>query len=93
VIEVGNTGRVRLKGLELEQMRWNCYVRDEGRCVVCQRRLRFERGGFNSMHMAHVEGRGAGGSDTLENVQTKCFDCHIVLEHNPKSVPSKGKRR
>lgn len=87
MICVSKTGVVRLKGDDLERLRTRCYERDEKRCVDCNKWLRFERDYPDSMHMAHVKGRGAGGSDTLENVLTKCFDCHIQKEHNAGGKP------
>jgi 5-methylcytosine-specific restriction endonuclease McrA len=84
-----STAPIRLVGLELEQLRIDCWNRDGRRCVICLRPVRLKAGSFDSLHMAHVKGRGAGGPDVLENVVAKCMDCHSGLEHNPKSVPKK----
>ena len=89
-IHVGKVGIVRRTGAALEALRWDCYYRDNQRCVTCKRWVRFERGEEDSMHMAHVRGKRNNG-DTLDNVRTKCGYCHLVLEHNPKSVPRKVK--
>jgi hypothetical protein len=89
LIEVGKAGIVRLTGLDLEALRIDCWNKCERKCVVCLRPLRLFSGGFDSMHMAHVQGRGAGGGDVIENVVAKCMDCHIGLEHRPKAVPKK----
>ncbi len=87
---VGKLGIVRLTGKHMEELRRACYERDHQRCVNCFRWLRFERWHENSMHMAHVRTKRNNG-DTLDNVVTKCWHCHLVLEHNPKSVPRKVK--
>lgn len=90
-ISVGKLGIVRLTGRDLELLRQDCYDRDDHCCVTCGRWVRFERGYEDSMHMAHVRGKRNNG-DVLENVKTKCGHCHLVLEHNPKSVPPKERR-
>ena len=84
----GKTGTVRVTGSDMEELRRACFDRDGGRCVVCGVALLWERGEWLSMHMAHVRGRGAGGSDVLENVVSKCPGHHWE-EHNPKVVPKK----
>lgn len=45
---------------------------------------------WESGHLAHIISRGRGGDDSAENTCCKCAHCHLVLEHNPKSVPAKG---
>lgn len=87
-ITVGKLGIVRLTGDDMEALRWECYRRDEAKCVICRRWLRFERDREDSMHMAHIRNKRMYG-DVIDNVLTKCSYCHLVLEHNPKSVPSK----
>lgn len=89
-VRIGKLGIVRLTGDDLTDLRWACYERDYRHCVVCRRWLRFEAGEENSMHMAHVQNKRMYG-DTLHNVRSKCAHCHLVLEHNPKSVPRKVK--
>lgn len=91
MIRVGKLGIVRLTGPDLEALRRQRYELDSRRCVTCKRWVRFERGEEDSMHMAHVQNKRMYG-DTLANVRTKCGYCHLVLEHNPKSVPPKGRR-
>jgi 5-methylcytosine-specific restriction endonuclease McrA len=41
--------------------------------------------------MAHVVSRGRQGPDELDNVVTKCEQCHLVEEHSggSKIVPKK----
>jgi 5-methylcytosine-specific restriction endonuclease McrA len=83
---------VRLKGPALAALRKDRYIKDEGRCVGCGKKVCLENGGWLNAHMAHVVGRGAGGSDTIDNVRTKCMECHLVGDHNPKPVPPKPQR-
>jgi 5-methylcytosine-specific restriction endonuclease McrA len=84
----GKCGIVRLYGKNLEALRETCFERDRRRCVDCGRRLVLERGFVDSMQMAHVRTKRNNG-DTLDNVRSKCGDCHH-REHNPKAVPPKG---
>jgi 5-methylcytosine-specific restriction endonuclease McrA len=89
-IHCGKLGIVRRTGKDLEDLRRQCYDRDRRRCVDCHRPLIWERGALDSMHMAHIVSRGAGGSDSLDNVRTKCFSCHIEREHaGYKLVPAR----
>ncbi len=90
-VRVGVTGTIRLDGDDLTALRRACYERDGGHCVICGRSVMWESGYYGSMHMAHIKARGAGGSDTLENVETKCPRCHFN-QHNPRAVPKKVKR-
>lgn len=88
---VGNLGIVRLTEDDLTQLRNDCFVRDLLRCQECGRRVFKDAPEWadNRAEMGHIVSRGAGGSDTLENVRTLCKACHGVGEHNPKSVRSK----
>lgn len=80
----GKLGRVRLKDEQLENMRRSRFTMDGWRCVDCGRAV-----GRLSGHLSHEVSRGAGGSDTIENTRTRCGECHLVHQHNPKSVPAK----
>ena len=70
-----------LKGKELEQLRRDCFKRDGYKCVDCGSSVSWESG-----HMAHIIRRKKGG-DYLNNVTTKCFQCHIGKEHGLSSKP------
>lgn len=87
----GKLGIVRLEGDDLTALRTQCFVRDKFRCTECGRPVSpyAPEWAYSRAHMAHIIGRGAGGSDTLDNVTTKCQGCHMVAEHNPRSVRSK----
>jgi len=95
----------RLKGAAMEKLRRDCFERDGYLCqhmrVIaidwklgklyrkCKNPVTWENG-----HMAHVVSRGRGGKDELSNVETKCAQCHIGIEHSygpsgVKPVPKK----
>lgn len=85
----GKLGIVRLYGPAKGKLRRQCYDRDGECCVVCHKWLPFDGPLTVRMHMAHIVGLGRGGSDVIGNVNTKCYFCHSVEEHNPKSVAAK----
>lgn len=89
---VGKLGRVRLKGDDLEALRLERFDLDRWRCVDCRRIVRDDVPDWaaNKAHLAHMIGRGRGGSDTIANTRTKCGECHFRHEHNPKVVRRKG---
>lgn len=77
---------------EDKELRRQVFVRDKGFCQVCGdfAPLYDYDGDFNVFtcgHKAHIKGRGAGGPDTLENLQWKCPRCHNIGnggEHAPR---------
>jgi len=71
----------RLKGKELEALRFAVWERDGHRCVTCGRPVPLNGNVFERAHLAHIRSRGAGGEDTPENTRIKCFHCHIIQEH------------
>ena len=84
-------GIVRLKGKESDALRLACFMRDGGKCTGegCGKRVYLTaRWREDQMHMAHIRNKRMYG-DTLENVTTRCQDCHLIGMHNPKSVPPK----
>jgi 5-methylcytosine-specific restriction endonuclease McrA len=92
-IRVGKLGIVRLTGKDLSKLKIECKDRDGWRCVQCFRPVYDWVGECSPSraHAAHIVGRGRGGSDVIENLRTLCSVCHLVHEHNPKSVPPKVK--
>ena len=78
----GKLGIVRLWGAAVGKLRNDCFERDQFKCQECGRGVSphtFE-GAQDHADMAHIIGRGAGGSDTLDNVRTLCHECHMI-EH------------
>jgi hypothetical protein len=87
----GKLGIVRLYGKDKTDLRRRCYEQDNERCVICRKWLPFDGPILARMHMAHILGIGAGGSDTIGNVETRCAEHHLVDGHNPKPCPPKVK--
>jgi 5-methylcytosine-specific restriction endonuclease McrA len=86
---VGKLGTVRLRGMALRKLRWECYVRDQGHCRECNKAALWEYG-----EMAHVRTKRNNG-DTLSNVRWLCNRCHGIEHSYGKSgikpVPAKAK--
>jgi 5-methylcytosine-specific restriction endonuclease McrA len=89
---IPKTKPVRLTGKALEDLRRHCFARDGFRCQhhiaqcgpfyqPCRKLVTWESG-----HMAYIKSRGAGGGDTLDNVITKCAECHIGREHTKGEI-------
>ena len=91
MIKTYKSGRIRLKGADLLLLRDACWKRDEGRCQECGERVYWNAPPEHPLKfdMAHVKSRGSGGSDTLENVQTLCHQCHMK-EHSGLRSSLKG---
>lgn len=83
------SGKVRLSGDAIERLREMVYRRDGGRCQWrgCGVWLPLFGSVFNRAHLAHKQGRGAGGSDTPENTYIACYTHHIVFEHTKGIEP------
>jgi hypothetical protein len=95
----------RLKGKALEQLRRECFDRDGYKCHGFRfigmdekygplYRLCLKPVTWSSGHMAHLRNKRMWG-DTLDNVVTKCEECHIQIEHaygpsGIKPCPPKG---
>lgn len=87
----------RLTGAALEKLRRDCFERDSYRCQHVIRTPICDLKGYTtgmsmldkcanfvsweSGHMAHIIARSLGGADSLENIITKCADCHLRREH------------
>lgn len=94
---MGKTGTVRLKGRAMEALRFSCFERDKWRCQECGRWIAWGEDWSNPQgrpvgEMAHIKSRGAGGSDTLDNVRTLCPKCHGD-EHNAGGKPCPKRER
>jgi len=81
-----HTGKVRLSGQALEDLRERVYKRDGGRCQWprCGVWLPLYGSVFNRAHMAHIKSRGASGSDELLNVRLLCYAHHAEEHGNPR---------
>ncbi len=80
---------IRLHGKAYAELKRKVWIRDGGRCVTCNAKVplkdwdgQFDR--FTCAHLSHIKSRGAGGDDTPENTQIKCYSCHIGKEHGPR---------
>lgn len=79
----------RVSGKAKTDLRRQVFERDEGICQRCGNPVPFydEFGCFDVFrcgHAAHKKGQGAGGDDTLENMEWSCYDCHGGFEHAPR---------
>lgn len=88
---VGKTGRIRLRGKKLEQLRRDCFERDGYRC-----RCNYPELGCGELcywewdDMAHIVSRGAGGSDVIDNILTMKHGHHMQIHAGGKPCPPKG---
>ena len=83
-IRVGKvTGCVRLSGQAMENLREIQYRKAGGRCQWegCGKFLPLYGSVFTRAHLAHLQSRGAGGSDTQENTRILCPPHHLISEH------------
>lgn len=75
--ESWRSGKIRLNGREMAQLRQDCFVRSRGFCENsidgkrCLTRVNWVTG-----HLAHIQSRGRGGSDSKENCLFVCVPCH-----------------
>ena len=87
-VKIGKLGIVRLTGKDLAQLRIDCFQRDKFTCQECGIHVTVftYSAASNAANMAHIQSRGAGGSDVISNVQTLCHLCHMK-EHNAGGKP------
>ena len=74
---------------EKHAIRLRVYEEANESCEVCGIGVVFESGSWSSMHLAHIKSRGAGGGWERANLRCLCIGCHLIGDHNPKSVPAK----
>lgn len=63
--------RIRLDAREMQELRHAVFSRENGLCEHCYKFV-----GLYTGHMHHRIHRSHGGSDSLENCQWLCPDCH-----------------
>jgi len=74
------TGKIRLKGRALENLRYHRWMLDLCTCQECGIKTHWKArydGDPEAFDLAHIQSRGASGSDVLENVRTLCHRCHM----------------
>jgi len=59
-------------GNNSEEIRKFIYARDDGRCVYCGKRIRYEE-----MHLEHKIPKVFGGSNELSNLLCSCKECNL----------------
>ena len=66
-----------LAGLtDIGRRRMQVFQRDEFKCVDCGKQVEWSTG-----HLAHGGNTKVSRCFCIENLKTKCFDCHMVREH------------
>lgn len=60
-------------------LREAAFDRAEGKCCICGKFA--PREGFNKGDLIHKVFRSHGGSDTLDNVEWGCHECHMKRDH------------
>jgi|SRR5712664_879575 len=73
---------VYLAGLDTEACRMAVYVRANGRCQYCGKRLPLNGDLMWRAHLAHGGNTKVSRCWCPENLTLKCYHCHIVVEHN-----------
>ncbi|NQT04169.1 MAG: hypothetical protein HQ580_19240 [Planctomycetes bacterium] len=48
---------------------------------------------FRCGHLSHIKSYGAGGGDALDNVEWKCYNCHMLGEDGHLAWKSDKKER
>ena len=86
MIRVGKLGIIRRNGKDMALLRQIVFERDRYRCCDCGKPVSWDSG-----HLAHIQSRGAGGSDVPENLRTLCAICH-AKDHNAGGKPCPSKR-
>ena len=60
-----------------------------GRCDKCGKSVMLLAGYWASMHLHHVQTRGAGGSWERSNLRCLCLGCHMDIHSGGKPCPPK----
>jgi HNH endonuclease len=79
--------KIRLDAAGMKQLRAFAFYRSG---ALCENAIDGERCAnriyWGSFHLAHMEGRGRGGSDVPENVLATCWDCHDEDTNNRRKL-------
>jgi 5-methylcytosine-specific restriction endonuclease McrA len=86
---VKKSGRIILSKDHYAGLIYECWIRDEKKCRGCGRSLPE----FSTALGDHVQKRSQGGSDTPENIKTKCFHCHDRDDNRGGKVSRKMRAR
>ena len=83
---VTSTGRVVLRGKDKTNLRWKVFKRAGGKCELtqpdgarCNRYAPFDGRGHGEL--VHRTASAHGGSDSLDNCEWGCADCHRKRDH------------
>lgn len=66
-----------LAGEDCETRRLEVFDRDEFKCVDCGKKVSWDRG-----HLAHSGNTKIQRCWCPQALKTKCYECHIIKEHN-----------
>jgi 5-methylcytosine-specific restriction endonuclease McrA len=55
------------------RLRWLCFVRDNFKCVYCNKNLKEK-----NWHLDHFQALSTGGNNSLENLVSSCARCNIM---------------
>lgn len=94
-VRIGKLGIVRLYGKAKTRLRQQCFDRDYNTCVDCGRLVAWDEEEAIDFclpigEMSHLVSLGAGGSDVISNVVTRCkWDHQKSHNCNGKPLPKK----
>ncbi len=85
--------KIRLEGDDLTALRQQRFDMDGWKCKTCGRKVYDDEPDWSprKAQLRHIQGRGVGGSDTIENTETSCQECHFRWEHHPRVIAKKRK--
>lgn len=82
---VTHSGRIVLRGADKTDLRRTLYRRSGGRCEIRWKGKRCNRfapwDGLGHGEMVHIVASAHGGSDSADNCQWGCPDCHKRRDH------------
>lgn len=79
---------IRYYGKAKIEFRRQVYLRASGVCEKCDNPAplynHYGYWDWNCGDIRHIKGYGAGGGDTLDNVNWWCHSCHMKTDHSPR---------